>query len=63
VRRQLLQTLAVSVTFRVGEYSAFLLAHTVLGVHYVAATVGVLVVSFGLKFFVYRQFVFTRSPR
>lgn len=49
----------VSAAFRLGEYGAFLLLMSV-GLVYFVAQVIVLLLSFGLKFFVYRGFVYDR---
>lgn len=55
---QLLRFLAAALLFRGLEYLAFLLVHTVLGVYYLVAVIGVQVVSFVAKFFFYGKFVF-----
>lgn len=61
-RRQLLLYFLSSLGFRGAEYVAYLLVFKVLGVHYLAAYVGVLLVSFMIKFFYYGKFVF-KGPR
>ncbi|MFC1572480.1 GtrA family protein [Candidatus Eisenbacteria bacterium] len=57
-RRQLVLYLLSSLGFRGSEYLAFLLVHSVLGVHYLISVVGVLGVSFMAKFFFYGTVVF-----
>lgn len=47
-----------AITFRAGEYAAFLLLHSCLGLHYVLAMVAIQGLSFLGKFFVYRNVVF-----
>lgn len=54
----------VSFLFRLGEYLAFLVLHSVIGIEYMIANFSVLLASFALKFFVYKGFVFAhRSGR
>ena len=55
---QLARFALVSAGFRLGEYLAFLVLHTWLGLMYLVALALVLMVSIVLKFFVYRRFVF-----
>jgi putative flippase GtrA len=49
-----------SVGFRGGEYLAFLVAHTWLGVQYTVAIAAILALSFVCKFLFYRGVVFAR---
>jgi putative flippase GtrA len=49
-----------SAAFRGAEYLAFLLLHTVLGVHYVVAMIVIQTASFVTKFLYYGRFVFVR---
>lgn len=51
--RQLVSVAAASLTFRTGEYIAFLIALSVLAIPYVWAMLFVLVASFVGKFFLY----------
>jgi putative flippase GtrA len=53
-RPQALLFLLSTLTFRGAEYVAFLLLHTLFGVHYLAAVVGILITTFFAKFFFYR---------
>ena len=54
----------VSFLFRLSEYLAFLVLHSVIGIEYMIANFSVLLASFALKFFVYKGFVFAqRSGR
>ena len=53
----------VSFIFRSGEYLSFLLLHGVFGVQYMIANTSVLFLSFCLKFFVYKIFVFTHPEK
>lgn len=46
--------------FRLLEYLAFLLLYRMLHMHYVVALAGILWVSFALKFFFHRKFVFMK---
>lgn len=55
---QVLRFAAASAGFRIAEYAAFLILHTVLGVFYVLALGVVLGISFGVKFVFYRAYVF-----
>ncbi len=50
---------ASSLAFRGLEYAAFLIVHTVLGVQYLVAVVGILVVSMLMKFVFFRSVVFS----
>jgi putative flippase GtrA len=58
VKRQLGEFAVATAGFRGAEYSAFLLVHTVLEVHYLIAIVSIQFVSFVVKFVFYRAFVF-----
>ena len=58
-RRQLLLFAMASGGFRGAEYLAFVVCHRLLGIQYVVALVGILVVSTMVKFFVYQRVVFT----
>jgi len=60
-RRQLLLYFLSSLGFRGAEYLSFLLVHSVIGVQYLAAYIGVLLVSFMIKFFYYGNVVFKPS--
>lgn len=60
-RRQLLLYFLSSLGFRGAEYVTFLLVYNVLEVQYLVAYVGVLLVSFMIKFFYYGKFVFKGS--
>lgn len=51
----------VSLLFRLSEYFLFLVLHNGFGVQYMIANTAVLFVSFCLKFFVYKIFVFTNG--
>jgi putative flippase GtrA len=53
----------VSFMFRSGEYLSFLLLHGLFGIQYMVANVSVLFLSFCLKFFVYKIFVFTHREK
>lgn len=55
---QVLRFVATALAARAGEYLAFVLMLTVLGVHYMVSIIVVSVISIVLKFFVYRSFVF-----
>ena len=55
---QLVRFALVSAAFRIGEYLAFLVLHTWLGLMYLVALAAILFVSIVLKFFSYRHFVF-----
>jgi putative flippase GtrA len=50
--------LMTSIGFRLLEYSAFLLLHTFLDLHYIIAIIMVQIVSFLTKYIVYRLYVF-----
>jgi hypothetical protein len=58
---QLIQTAGASALFRMLEYGAFLLLHTVLHVYYVVAIVLVTGISFVLKFVFYDRVIFGRE--
>ena len=51
----------VSLFFRLCEYLAFLVLHNLLGIQYMIANTSVLLVSFTMKFFVYKGFVFAHK--
>jgi putative flippase GtrA len=53
----------VSFLFRSGEYLSFLLLHGLFAIHYMVANASVLFLSFCLKFFVYKLFVFTHREK
>ena len=59
VKTQFSRYTVASFLFRSSEYLAFLLLHSIFGVQYMMANAAVLFVSFCLKFFVYKIFVFT----
>ncbi len=58
-RRQLPLFVASSLVIRSLEYATFLIVHSVLGVHYLVAIVGILAVSVLMKFVFFRSVVFT----
>ena len=60
-RRQLLLYFLSSLGFRGAEYLTFLLVYNVFEVQYLVAYVGVLLVSFMIKFFYYGNLVFKGS--
>jgi putative flippase GtrA len=62
-RRQLLKYVLFSAVFRLAEYAAFLLVHSVFNTQYLVAAVLVLGTSFFLKFRFYGKVVFTEGPR
>lgn len=51
--------LAVSLVFRLAEYLVFVLLHYLLGIHYLAAVLIALFSFYFVKFFVYKEHVFT----
>jgi putative flippase GtrA len=51
--------LAISLCFRLAEYLVFLLLYSALGLHYLAAVLLSLFSFYILKFFVYKEVVFT----
>jgi putative flippase GtrA len=57
-RRQLLLFAMASGGFRGTEYVAFVVAHRLLGIHYVVALVGILVLSMMAKFLFYQRVIF-----
>jgi SAM-dependent methyltransferase len=64
--RQLTLHGLTAISFRAGEYAAFLLLHSCLGLHYITVMVAIQALSFLGKFFVYRNVVFRlldHSPR
>ena len=61
IARQFLLFASSSLGFRGLEYLAFLLLNSVLGVQYLIAVTGVLVVSFLSKFIYYRRLVFRKG--
>jgi len=63
LKQQLGRFALVSFAFRLGEYLAFLLLHSVFGVQYMIANASVLFLSFCLKFFVYKIFVFIHHEK
>jgi putative flippase GtrA len=63
VKAQLGRYTLVSFLFRSGEYLCFLLLHSVFGIQYMVANTSVLLLSFCLKFFVYKIFVFTHREK
>ena len=58
---QVIKFLVVSLLFRMAEYLVFVLLHYVLVVHYLAAVLIALFAFYFVKFFVYRDLVFTRG--
>ena len=58
VTKELSRFVLVSLGFRIGEYLAFLVLHSILGVFYILAMAIVLVISLVLKFLTYRGYVF-----
>jgi putative flippase GtrA len=58
-KTQLGRYTAVSFIFRSGEYLSFLLLNGLFAIHYMVANTSVLFLSFCLKFFVYKMFVFS----
>lgn len=62
-RGQLVRFVVTSGGFRVLEYGAFLILHSVLGVYYLAAAVAVQVTSFLAKFAIFRGWVFVGGDR
>ena len=63
VKQQLGRFALVSFAFRSAEYLAFLVLHSALGVQYMIANASVLFLSFCLKFFVYKIFVFIHPEK
>jgi putative flippase GtrA len=63
VKQQFGRFALVSFIFRVGEYLTFLFLHGTFGVQYMIANVSVLFLSFCLKFFVYKIFVFIHHEK
>jgi putative flippase GtrA len=59
VKTQLPRYTLISLAFRTGEYLSFFMLHTLFGVQYMIANASVLFLSFCVKFFVYKIFVFT----
>ena len=57
-KRQLLLFFFSSLGFRGAEYVAFLAVHSLLSIHYLVVVIGVLFISFIVKFFYYGMFVF-----
>jgi putative flippase GtrA len=53
----------VSLLFRLGEYLAFLFVYSMLCIQYMIANISVLLLSFCLKFFVYKIFVFIHNEK
>jgi putative flippase GtrA len=63
VKTQFSRFAAVSLLFRLCEYIAFLVLHSLLGIQYMIANTLVLFTSFAMKFFVYRGFVFAHKDQ
>jgi putative flippase GtrA len=63
VKAQLGRFTLVSLFFRLAEYLAFLFVYSVLCIQYMIANMFVLLLSFCLKFFVYKIFVFAHSEK
>jgi len=57
-KRQFAMFLSSSVIFRLGEYLAFLLIHTLLGLYYIATIIAIKLFFTVIKFFFYRSAVF-----
>jgi putative flippase GtrA len=57
-KTQLGRYMFVSFIFRSGEYLSFLFVHGLFGVQYMVANASILFLSFCLKFFAYKLFVF-----
>lgn len=57
-RRQLLLFAMASGGFRGAEYLAFIVGHRLLGIHYVVALVGILMLSMMAKFVFYQRVIF-----
>lgn len=55
---QLLKCALVSAGVRTGEWLAFLVLHSLLGVYYLVAIAAIMVGSFAMKFMVYDRLVF-----
>ncbi|MFH1964256.1 MAG: hypothetical protein ABIJ42_01815 [Acidobacteriota bacterium] len=51
--------LSVSLIFRLAEYMVFVLLHIILGMHYLVAVLISLFSFYFVKFFVYKELVFT----
>jgi putative flippase GtrA len=60
---QTVRFLAVSLGFRLAEYLVFLLLYGALGLHYLAAVLISLFSFYFLKFFVYKEVVFTSKGK
>ncbi len=58
---QVARFLVVSLLFRLAEYLVFTLLHYLLGIHYLAAILISLFGFYFVKFFVYRDLVFTNG--
>jgi putative flippase GtrA len=63
VKREVARFTLVSLAFRSSEYLAFLLLHAVFGIQYMIANATVLFISFCVKFFVYKLFVFSHREK
>lgn len=61
IYKQFLAFVAASGVFRGGEYLAFLVIHTALGVHYAITILFTLALSFVIKFFVQRNIIFRKK--
>jgi putative flippase GtrA len=57
-RHQAWRFAAASVSFRLGEWSLFWILETLTGTHYAVLATAVQIVSLGLKYVVFRRFVF-----
>jgi putative flippase GtrA len=63
VKKEVTRFSLVSFAFRLSEYLAFLLLHNVFGIQYMVANASVLFISFCIKFFVYKLFVFSHRDK
>lgn len=63
VKREVARFTLVSLAFRSSEYLAFLLLHAVFEIQYMIANATVLFISFCVKFFVYKLFVFSHREK
>jgi putative flippase GtrA len=61
--RSFVRFLVVSLAFRGAEYLAFLLLFTIAKLPYMVALVGILLLSFCLKFVTYQRLVFASDAR
>jgi len=60
---QVVRFLLVSLLFRLAEYLVFFILHYLLGIHYLAAVLIALLSFYLVKFFVYRDLVFTSGKQ